>query len=580
MDVKAASNDSLKCAALYQLGRYQFLMLRDVATSSNNLFKALELAERNNLKEIQARCYDVLAWMESRKENHYKAVQYAEKAAAYYKTTNSDYYLFKADYNLGCMLLETDKQRAEVHLNLSLELARKVDKKNWTLNVLQALGDLYKEQDKVEKGLQHVLEAADIMFELKKNYGNGRIPGSIAELYAKTSNNEKVDYWMEQAFICAHRVNDKMIFKEIYQTDFGLKKQQGKAKEALDSYEKYILYKDSIFNEEALAASTNAENHYLNDLEILKEEKHAAEKKLAASEQKRAAAQKRWMIGFIIIVLIALVVMIQRFIVAKKQKTLIQHQKIEVDEKNREIMDSINYARRIQSAILPPDKIVKEYLRNSFILYQPKDVVAGDFYWLEHKEGIILFAAADCTGHGVPGAMVSVVCNNALNRSVREHGITDPGLILDKSREIVTAEFEKSDEEVKDGMDIALCTLNGDKLAYSGANNPLWIIRNGEVLETKADKQPIGKYADLKPFTTHHIQLKKGDTIYIFSDGFVDQFGGEKGKKFKPKAFKELLLSIQNTSMEEQKDIINNTFENWKGDLEQVDDICVIGVRV
>jgi serine phosphatase RsbU (regulator of sigma subunit) len=224
--------------------------------------------------------------------------------------------------------------------------------------------------------------------------------------------------------------------------------------------------------------------------------------------------------------------------------------------------------------------VVKEYLQESFILYKPKDIVAGDFYWMEHKDGKVLFAAADCTGHGVPGAMVSVVCNNGLNRSVREYGLTSPGEILDKTREIVVQEFEKSEEEVKDGMDIALCSLEGNKLQYAGANNPLWIIRNGEIIETKANKQPIGQFDNPEPYTTHGFDLEQGDSLYIFSDGYVDQFGGEKGKKFKARAFRELLLSIQDKVMEEQKTIIDATFETWKGALEQIDDVCVIGVKI
>jgi serine phosphatase RsbU (regulator of sigma subunit) len=232
------------------------------------------------------------------------------------------------------------------------------------------------------------------------------------------------------------------------------------------------------------------------------------------------------------------------------------------------------------------------------VLYLPKDIVAGDFYWMEttsgelrvegdenpphktHHSPHILFAAADCTGHGVPGAMVSVVCNNGLNRSVREHGLTNPSEILNKTREIVITEFEKSEDEVKDGMDIALCSLEGNHLQYAGANNPLWIIRNEEIIEIKANKQPIGKFDNPLPYTTHDIELEKGDTIYIFSDGYVDQFGGENGKKFKAANFKKLLLSIQHEPMEKQRELIHNAFETWKGHLEQVDDVCVIGVRI
>ena len=271
----------------------------------------------------------------------------------------------------------------------------------------------------------------------------------------------------------------------------------------------------------------------------------------------------------------------QQLVLRKTAEEKLEKAHESLKEKSDEIIDSINYAKRIQTAILPPDKQIKEHLKNSFVLYKPKDIVAGDFYWMEPQENGVLFAAADCTGHGVPGAMVSVICNHGLNRSVREFGLTDPGKILTKTRELVISEFDKSEEEVKDGMDIALCSLNGNTLKFAGAHNPLWIIRKGatEVEEVKADKQPIGKYADASPFKTHDIEMQSGDSIYIFSDGFSDQFGGEKGKKFKAKNFKALLLSIQNESIERQKVLIDEAFENWKGTLEQLDDVCVIGMK-
>ncbi len=263
-----------------------------------------------------------------------------------------------------------------------------------------------------------------------------------------------------------------------------------------------------------------------------------------------------------------------------KQNKIVKSQKKEIEIQFKEITDSIEYAKRIQSAILSPTRIVKEYLNESFILYIPKDVVAGDFYWMAQKNGKTLFAAADCTGHGVPGAMVSVVCSHALNRSIREYNLEEPGKILDKTREIVIQEFEKSDERVRDGMDIALCSLEDNVLKYAGAYNPLWIIRNNELIITKADKQPIGRYGTNVNYTTHVFNLQKGDTIYVFTDGYVDQFGGEKNKKFMGKRFRKLLLDIQQYDMETQRTIINKTFEEWKGDEEQVDDICVIGVKI
>ncbi|MCB9222854.1 MAG: SpoIIE family protein phosphatase [Crocinitomicaceae bacterium] len=270
-----------------------------------------------------------------------------------------------------------------------------------------------------------------------------------------------------------------------------------------------------------------------------------------------------------------------------EQKREAERQKEIVIEKQQEITDSINYAKKIQEAIMPSLELFTTNLPESFILYKPKDIVAGDFYWMEEVNDGVIFAAADCTGHGVPGAMVSVVCNNALNRSVREFGYNDPAKILDKTRELVIEQFEKGSKKngeepsIKDGMDISLCFFNKkeNKIYWAGANNPLWLMRNGELVELKGDKQPIGKYHDPVPFTSHSKAIESGDLICIFSDGYADQFGGDKGKKFKTKAFKELLSKVADQPMEEIKTFIDNSFEEWKGEYEQVDDVCVIGVR-
>jgi ligand-binding sensor domain-containing protein/serine phosphatase RsbU (regulator of sigma subunit) len=272
-----------------------------------------------------------------------------------------------------------------------------------------------------------------------------------------------------------------------------------------------------------------------------------------------------------------------------EERTLeVVQQKLKVEHKNKEITESITYAKGLQDATLPPLHLIKKHLPESFILYKPKDIVAGDFYWFENAnlggENVILMAAADCTGHGVPGAMVSMVCSNALNRVVNEFGTTTPGLILDKVREIVIETFIKSEKERKDGMDVSLFALNITTLSleWSGANNPLWIIRKGTktIEEIKANKQPIGNTEIKTNFTTHQINLLNGDAIYIFTDGYQDQFGGEKGKKFMVSKLKELFISVAEKSMQEQNQIIDTTFEHWRGSNEQVDDVCVIGVRV
>lgn len=284
------------------------------------------------------------------------------------------------------------------------------------------------------------------------------------------------------------------------------------------------------------------------------------------------------------------------------QKEEADKQREIAEEKNQEILDSINYAKRLQNAILPPPKLVEKWLKDSFILYLPKDIVAGDFYWMEtlevEGEELVMFSAADCTGHGVPGAMVSVVCSNAMNRAVKDFNLHDPGKILDKVVELVQSHFEKSEDVVKDGMDVALCVLNKKKkiVWFSGAHNPLYRVTSlgtsvdenlktiefgdRKLVEYKADKQPVGAFDNMKPFSTQEIKLNPNDVVYLSSDGFPDQFGGEKGKKYKYGKFKDFLLSMESENMDKQREMLNMEFESWKGEIEQVDDVCVIGVRV
>jgi serine phosphatase RsbU (regulator of sigma subunit) len=263
-----------------------------------------------------------------------------------------------------------------------------------------------------------------------------------------------------------------------------------------------------------------------------------------------------------------------------------------IEEKNKEINDSINYSKKIQQAILLPFHLEKNRIDDYFIFLKPKDIVSGDFLWYANginapqgspkEDGSIIMAAADCTGHGVPGAMVSIVCNNALNKAVLEFDITDPGKILDKTRELVLESFSKSDDNVQDGMDISLLSINPttQEIKWAGANNSLLYVENGEIKELKANKQPIGKIENPSNFTTHTLPFKKGIIFYLFTDGFADQFGGEHEKKFMYKNFKEVLLTISSLPLNQQKEELDLVFKNWKRELEQTDDICVIGIRV
>jgi serine phosphatase RsbU (regulator of sigma subunit)/ligand-binding sensor domain-containing protein len=265
------------------------------------------------------------------------------------------------------------------------------------------------------------------------------------------------------------------------------------------------------------------------------------------------------------------------------QKEEIEHQKEILEEKNQDIMDSIKYAKHIQDAILPEEEELKEEFSDAFILFRPKDIVSGDFYWMSKKENQVLVSAVDCTGHGVPGAFVSIVGNNGLNRAVNEFQLKKPGEILDKLTLLVEEAFkQKSSSDVKDGMDLALISYNKEEntIQYAGANNPLYLIREGQLTEIKANKQPIGAFDNRKPFTNHEIKVQKGDRVILFSDGYADQFGGARGKKLKYKAFKNILLENLDQPIASYKDILNSYLINWMGDLEQIDDVCIIGLEI
>ncbi len=298
----------------------------------------------------------------------------------------------------------------------------------------------------------------------------------------------------------------------------------------------------------------------------------------------------------------SIVLMNNRYRLTKDEiisRLLLKRSKNELEEKNQEILDSITYAKRIQEALLPSDTLFHSILPNAWVLYKPKDIVAGDFYWLEKHRNYVFWAVADCTGHGVPGAMVSVVCSNALNRAINELGFIEPAQILDNVRESVIESFAKSDKDVKDGMDISFVRLNieNKKAAFAGAHNSLYVVRtkndntieadlkvlsNDEyhLIEYKGDKQPVGLFSESKPFTQKEIDLQEGDYLFASTDGYPDQFGGPKGRKFMYKAFKKKFLDLVALPLDQQASELDKVFTEWKGNENQIDDVCVIGMKI
>lgn len=530
--------------------------------------------------------------------------------------------------NIGLIYKKQDEFDAALdYYNKSLEIRKSIDDQHGVSNSLNNIGSLYKAMGDNETSLMYCQQAYEIRLELSDQRGIANSLSNMGGIYASIGENETALEFYKQSLSIRKENNFKSesiesllgiakIYrsqgynapaKEIAEEAFKIANELGyperigstaellsviyeeekRGMDALQMYKLHASMSDSLHNEEVKQATVAQQAEY--EYEKQKSLDDAEHEKQLLFEQEEQQKQEiiTWaVVAGLLLVVIFLAFIFNRLRITRKQKDEIGAQKIEIEkahehleEKSQEILDSINYAKRIQTAILPPNDQLKELLKDAFVLYLPKDIVAGDFYWLEPTISGFIYAAADCTGHGVPGAMVSVICNNALNRSVREYGLTNPGKILDKTREIVIDEFEKSADEVKDGMDIAMCKITGDSLEFAGANNPLWIIRDGTLIETKGNKQPIGKFDVLTAYDTHAVNLQKNDLVYIFSDGFADQFGGPKGKKYKSENFKQLLLSIADLSLVEQEKAVRQSFEDWKGSLEQLDDICIIGYR-
>lgn len=459
-------------------------------------------------------------------------------------------------YNIGFIhKLQKQLDSTLYYYEFAYEVSRKKHDIYSEIYVLNGLSVISLEREETEQALLYSMKA----YELAKTLG------SINELKGASLNLSKVY------------------------------KKKGDFENALFYTTEYYKYRDSL-NTTAKQKSVyqqEAKFRFEQNMLALEKEQELKDAVTEANSQRQQLIIIFAVIG-LVVVLIFSAFLFNRFRITRRQKDIIEAQKHQVEqqkheverqkhmleEKNTEILDSISYARRLQEAILPPDSLLKRNIPNSFVLYMPKDIVAGDFYWMEKAGDDLFFAVADCTGHGVPGALVSVVCSNALNRAVKEFRLRETGEILDKVRELVIETFEKSESNVMDGMDISLVrfTNSNRQLQWSGANNPLWLIAANEIQEIKADKQPIGKSDIAKPFLSHSVSLENVKALYLFTDGYADQFGGEKGKKFRYKQMEQLLVEIHTKSASDQQRILRERIVLWKGNLEQVDDICVAGI--
>ncbi|MES2837574.1 MAG: tetratricopeptide repeat protein [Bacteroidota bacterium] len=528
-----------------------YLELKNYEKALSFFNKALTTAKKENNKYTLCRCYNRIGIVYDETEQNDKALDAFKLSYNYANEINDNAIKWISSGNIATLYLKLNNYDSALYYNLiSTEIAKQINNKEGLCSNYKSLAFIYLKKNQYNLALNYLKQAEKLALELEINDDLMETYQGLSTVYEKTNN-----------FELAYRYHVK--FKQLT---------------------------DSIFNIENSKQIGDLKTQF----EVDKKENELKAKAIAQEiinlEEKKNQQTIIYAVIFILIIAVTFTVFLfNRFKVISKQKNIIESQKKQVEiqrdlveEKQKEILDSITYAKRLQQAILPPSDFISKYTNKYFVFFKPKDIVAGDFYWAKYINDKFFIAAADCTGHGVPGAMVSLVCSNALNQAVKEFNLTDTGKILDKTRELVVETFEKSTDDVKDGMDISLLCIDkkNKKITWSGANNPLWFVVDNKIMEIKADKQSIGKTDNLKPFTTHHIDYTPNSIFYLFTDGFADQFGGESGKKFKYKPLSNLLLKNSFTSLENQSQKLNEEFINWKGDLEQVDDVCIIGIGI
>lgn len=454
------------------------------------------------------------------------------------------------------------------------------------LNVNVNLGSHYTYTRNWAKAKEHLNKGLRLAKELNSSYNLAIALFHLGESMFRQKNFEVAEQNLLQSLRISEDIGVKDFAMHSNQKLAKIYEQTGNLPLALKHLKAYNLIKDEIFSENSQKAITEMQTKY-------ETEKKEQELKLMKNQdelQKSTIQRQRLMIGLAVggfLVILAFSVLLINMVRQKQRANKVLEEKNElISHQKQEITDSIRYASRIQNAVLPSATLLSESLKEHFVLFLPRDIVSGDFYWFTKQGDKVVLVAADCTGHGVPGAFMSMLGVSFLYEIVNKENILQPSQILNKLRELIKVTLSQTGKqnEQKDGMDISLSVLDlkNMKLEWAGAFNSLYLVRNGELVEYKADKMPIAIHInDHQSFTNHEIQLVPGDTFYMYSDGFSDQFGGPDGRKFMSKRFKQFLVDINSLSLDEQKERLLNEHLTWKGEhYEQVDDIIVFGVRV
>lgn len=613
LDLARRSADyKLKCQALLSLGWIEREQGRH-ALALEHYFEAIALAQVNHDDPLLANAYGKTGIVYAVKNDLPMAREYYYKALEMQFKMNAMGAVGGLYNNIG-LLHESlgDYDSAIYFFEKSYHIADSLNDERSMAIANENIGLMhYYKRENMDEGLKKLNVSLSIWRKNNDIFGQSQTLVYMVMIYnAQNQFKQALDsafHSLDMARQAGARDVEQQILEQIHLSYLGA----GDHQNSLKYYLQYDVLRDSLELINASAQIDQLELEHKFESEKMQDSLSMAvqiEKDKAATQTKIDAG-KFWNRLLLIFLFVFALVGVLIFYFARQQKKnagVIAQTNFQLKVKNKEIIDSINYARRIQNAILPTTSTMRKLFSNSFVFYRPKDIVAGDFYWLsevnEAGKKRAYFAVADCTGHGVPGAMVSVICSSALNKVVNEMRVVKPSAILEKVTEIIIETFAQSDHELKDGMDISLvCVHTSEKgeqtVEYAGANNALWIVSgrahihdlaitqtNPETStflhELKATKRPVGRFSKEIPFTNHAVKLMANELIYLFTDGYADQFGGEKNKKFKYSSLKKLILSIANQPVEAQRDQLKKVFNNWKGTMEQVDDVCVVGIRL
>ncbi|HXC05057.1 MAG TPA: tetratricopeptide repeat protein [Bacteroidia bacterium] len=565
--------------------------------------KALEhylknVAIREKLKDSVnlANSYNSLGIVYFRMNEQQKAGEIWNKSLALCLKFKKEDLAMNAYCNLA-MLYEAQKDtnKAEEYTLRALEIAKKNKDTPKIITIASNMGQLYVEKKQYAKALSYLNMAVENGGnEVNGGRGNPELDGALGEVYHGLKQFPKALEYTSKAIALSTEMKDNFMLSQLYLELSLIREDQKQFPEAFAAHKLYTQYNDSVYSKKNVEKMSDLRSQYEVEKKEteLRQAEHVQELNREVEAHKQKLFDMALQAGLAMSAILALI-LFRSYRIKKKSNRLILEQKREIEGKNqeleqvnKEVSDSIHYAQRIQQAILPSNELIRESLPDSFVYYQPKNVVSGDFYFFQKiKSGDVLLAACDCTGHGVPGAFMSMIGSEQISKIVSEKGIVRPDEILDELHNGLRKALQQDRNSSRDGMDAAICKVNTTigKLEYAGANRPCWIIPAGssEVRELKPDKQAIGglEAEQRKPFSLQTYSLQKGDRVYLFSDGYADQFGGEKGKKFMVRNFQKLLLSICQLPMKEQERRLQEAYTDWRSNLEQVDDILVIGFQ-